>query len=69
MKQKILLTLICALAGALSALAANVPYALYSGNQTILTFYYGEKPNGRILLMIVLIQHGMSMVLTVMCFM
>lgn len=46
MKQKILLTLICALAGALSALAANVPYALYSGNQTILTFYYGEMPNG-----------------------
>lgn len=69
MKQKILLTLICALAGALSALAAKSLMRYIAATKPFSPSTTVRSPMGRILLLIVLIQHGMSMVLTVMCFM
>lgn len=45
MKKKILLTLVCALMGMMSALAAE-GYAVFTPYNSTLTFYYGTKPDG-----------------------
>ena len=45
MKNKVILTLFCALMGIMSAMAAE-GYAVYTANDSTLTFYYGTRPTG-----------------------
>ena len=46
MKNKVILTVVCALMGALSSLAGIRPYAVYTSSDKTLTFYYGEYSPG-----------------------